>query len=709
MNSSEVLPLSNGNFLVFRTYSTGSTSDGTYEHFVVPTLYNPQGAVINVLEQLRVGDLPYGQVGDYYNSVIFSIAQPDGGAMIYLQENTDYITDSGGNVIVNPTFANYIVTMDAQGAVTDTQPAPIALSSVDPGAMLSLGDGSGLNVLGNYFYPIAADGSWNGSIYSIDPEEMTSGVIFSAGALPVAGGGFFTIGWTDPSARTATGNFLYGSFVDANLAQVGAPFALLDDNYFPEAPYLEYDDYAMLGLADGRMVIALNTYDSADALSRVSSITMMVLNADGTFNIEPTAVNLGGELAARQFEPELFALEDGGFALAYQAGNEFVGQIDLHVLRFDANGVFQDQTVILDDQFDGIDPDIVRVTITPSGDILHFNLFNEAEPATLLGQLDVGTVVEPPQSGVIVGTAGPDTLLGTDGDDSIDAGAGDDKLTAGDGNDQMDGGDGDDGMQGQGGNDTMNGGAGDDNMSGSAGNDVMNGGAGNDNMGGGLDDDVMNGGDDNDTLGGGDGNDTLDGGAGNDVLSGGAGNDSLLGDDGSDTMGASYNNDTVDGGEGDDSIGGGVGRDSLIGGAGNDSIGGGEGDDTVLGGTGDDFLAGGGRDDVIDGGTGADTLNGGAGNDVMTGDEGADVFVFNSFEDGAIDIITDFEDGIDRFRMTGVMGEPGSGLQGRVDALDITDLVVDGQASVTMSYEGNTILLIGVSSANLGVDDFTFL
>ncbi|WP_372892933.1 calcium-binding protein, partial [Rhodosalinus sp.] len=145
--------------------------------------------------------------------------------------------------------------------------------------------------------------------------------------------------------------------------------------------------------------------------------------------------------------------------------------------------------------------------------------------------------------------------------------------------------------------------------------------------------------------------------------------------------------------------------DTLEGGTGDDSIGGGEGDDVIDGGAGDDFLAGGGRDDVIMGGAGNDTINGGDGDDTMTGGEGADVFVYNFFKDGDADVITDFEDGLDTFRMIGIENAPGSGLQGYLAALDIADTA----EGALMSYQGHGILVEDVAAADLGQDDFIFI
>ncbi|KMK68604.1 VWD domain-containing protein [Puniceibacterium sp. IMCC21224] len=311
----------------------------------------------------------------------------------------------------------------------------------------------------------------------------------------------------------------------------------------------------------------------------------------------------------------------------------------------------------------------------------------------------------------VSGGAGDDTLVGGEGNDSLNGGDGEDRVEGGNGNDMIDGAAGDDGLIGQDGDDTLLGGSEDDNISGGAGNDSVEGGPGRDNIGGGPGNDTLLGQSGSDTIGGGAGDDSVAGGGDDDVVAGGDGNDFLRGGEGDDTIGASFGQDTILGEGGNDSLGGGTGQDSIDGGSGSDAIGGGEGDDTVDGGDGDDFLAGGGRDDLILGRGGEDRLNGGAGNDTMNGGAGADLFIFNELTGGEVDLVLDFEDGLDQIRLTGVTGQ---GLQGRVNALDITDALIDVGAGpiatgVTMSFNGHIIQVTGVAAADLTVDDFIFI
>ena len=73
--------------------------------------------------------------------------------------------------------------------------------------------------------------------------------------------------------------------------------------------------------------------------------------------------------------------------------------------------------------------------------------------------------------------------------------------------------------------------------------------------------------------------------------------------------------------------------------------------DTLTGGGGGDVLSGGAGQDLLSGEDGADILLDGTGNDTLSGGAGADVFVLT--RDGAEDVVTDFQAGIDRLDLTG--------------------------------------------------------
>jgi serralysin len=242
-------------------------------------------------------------------------------------------------------------------------------------------------------------------------------------------------------------------------------------------------------------------------------------------------------------------------------------------------------------------------------------------------------------------------------------------------------------------------------------------------VGAGADDEVR-GWDGADTLNGGDGSDRLRGENGNDVLNGGEGDDFLWGDAGTDTLNGGNGTDTlsytyartagvsinltsgVKTGEaaGDTYVS--IERfqltnqstlaDSFTGSAGNDWVAGYKGADTLNGLDGNDTLNGGEHNDVIDGGNGADKLIAGTGNDTLTGGTGADQFWFDVGHFGN-DTVTDFEDGVDKLRIT---KQPG------IDS--IGDLTISQQwANVLITLpDGSTITLNGTTTGEIDASDF---
>jgi Ca2+-binding RTX toxin-like protein len=375
---------------------------------------------------------------------------------------------------------------------------------------------------------------------------------------------------------------------------------------------------------------------------------------------------MSGDLHAVRLDQENITLTSEGIGAA--------------MLEWTRDGVAREYLLLADSNdyfFFRLSGPALRTSAVPTGDeVVEFTVFSTpaeitSGPFQYLTEISLDEIVGVSSMSydLVAGTSGSDLLSGSAGNDSLDGGDGDDVLAA------------------------------------SAGNDQVNAGAGNDLIGGGLDDDTIDGGSGNDTIGAGQGHDQVSGGDDDDIVNGGAGNDTLNGDGGNDTMGGSFGADQLDGGAGNDNMGGGAGADSMNGGSGADSFGGGEGDDTINGEGGNDFLAGGGRHDVLNGGSGNDILNGGNGDDTMTGGDGNDIFVFNGFNDGDEDVITDFEDGIDFFRMSGVSNTPGTGLAGKLAALNISD--VSGGAQI--DYDGHTVLIQGVSASDLTLADFSFI
>lgn len=195
------------------------------------------------------------------------------------------------------------------------------------------------------------------------------------------------------------------------------------------------------------------------------------------------------------------------------------------------------------------------------------------------------------------------------------------------------------------------------------------------------------------------GNDTISGGAGDDSLNGGKGRDKLRGEGGSDDLRGGGGNDKLWGGAGNDSLSGGGGKDKLWGGAGRDSLGGGSGNDKLRGGGGKDDLSGGGGNDKLWGNSGSDTLDGGAGNDILIGGKGGDTFIFSSGADSIKDFDTD---------QTGELIDLSNA--GGIRSFDdlITHHTADISDGVLITDGSNSLLLEGVTTAELQADDFLF-
>ena len=252
--------------------------------------------------------------------------------------------------------------------------------------------------------------------------------------------------------------------------------------------------------------------------------------------------------------------------------------------------------------------------------------------------------------------------------------------------------------------DYVDGGAGDDGLVGWSGNDTLLGGTGGDALDGGAGDDSVDGGEGNDVLVGRGGDDLLMGGTGIDTVSYLAALSGvrvkmfvsdlqlISGDEGSDRLvsierviGSQYG-DLIAGGALADRILGYGGNDVLAGVGGNDAIWGHAGNDTLSGGTGNDLLLGDLGNDLIWGEAGRDTLSGGA---------GADRFIFEA--GSGSDLISDWEDGIDRILIRGT----------GYDAL--SDLTVrSGDGHIVISFGSSAITLLGVGIDQIDDSDFLF-
>ncbi len=207
------------------------------------------------------------------------------------------------------------------------------------------------------------------------------------------------------------------------------------------------------------------------------------------------------------------------------------------------------------------------------------------------------------------------------------------------------------------------------------------------------------------------GNDWLEGRGGNDWIYGGDGNDHIVAGNGAiDVSVGNAGADKIFGQGGFDYIYGYADNDLLYGGDDTDVVYGGEGNDLLMGNTGTDWLYGeNGNDsifgeddaDLIFGGAGNDFIKAGTGNDWTWGGSEADQF---AFDDGwGVDIIYDFEDGIDSLDLSGTSA---SGFA------DITVGQIIGSFT-WFAYGSNVVYLWGMDgtapgAANITASDFIF-
>jgi Ca2+-binding RTX toxin-like protein len=178
------------------------------------------------------------------------------------------------------------------------------------------------------------------------------------------------------------------------------------------------------------------------------------------------------------------------------------------------------------------------------------------------------------------------------------------------------------------------------------------------------------------------GDQTVRGGLGNDVLISHGGDDHLIGDAGNDSLRSMAGADILEGGLGNDEyfvladhsdtiidtggidtirtttdwdLGGYASIENVtLSAAGNQQVSGNALGNRIIGSFGDNLLSGREGNDRLEGGHGADMLVGGQGRDILIGGVGADHFVFSDADAGYRDVITDFEQGLDRIDLSQV-------------------------------------------------------
>jgi Ca2+-binding RTX toxin-like protein len=140
------------------------------------------------------------------------------------------------------------------------------------------------------------------------------------------------------------------------------------------------------------------------------------------------------------------------------------------------------------------------------------------------------------------------------------------------------------------------------------------------------------------------------------------------------------------------------GNDRVRGGAGHDDLYGEQGNDKLWGGTGKDLLSGGAGKDRLAGNSGRDVLAGGEDNDWLKGGAGADEFRFDLTGNAGLDVVQDFENGLDQIAI----------LDSSVLSFADVGARTDG-ADVILDVLGTDFAILrGTALADIDASDFTF-
>ena len=430
--------------------------------------------------------------------------------------------------------------------------------------------------------------------------------------------------------------------------------------------------------------------DGTDTLTNVEFVTF----ADGTYRV--VLGTAGADATGATTGDDLILLLEGDDRVNASNGDDYIFA-----------GIGDDEVIggAGADYIDGGDgTDEARYANSNAGVTVNLvtdaNTGGHAEGDTLL---NIENVYGSRFDDVITGDSGDNVLTGFNGNDTLTGAEGINQLNGGNGNDIFIGGTGADVLNGGSGQDTVD-------YSGSdarvearlGGSQVFDGGFATGDSFQGLENII--GSNFSDTLVGNLRANELTGNGGNDFLNGDRGNDTLLGGDGNDTLIGGFGRDIIDGGDGIDTAryANANSRAVVDLSMGTGSAGHSFGDvisnvENLFGSNFNDVFTGDAGDNVLNGWNGVDRLTGGEGNDTLIGGAGNDRFIFTDNWDN--DTITDFEDGGDLMDFRTVTG---------VD--DINDLTIfnDVNGNAVVSFNGDSITLIGIDEADITAADFLF-
>ncbi|MCF6234048.1 MAG: hypothetical protein L3J36_13275 [Rhodobacteraceae bacterium] len=225
-------------------------------------------------------------------------------------------------------------------------------------------------------------------------------------------------------------------------------------------------------LDDGGFAITWQEHNetSADSGKWHSDVYVQVFNAD--FTERSPVIEVDTAKGSDQTAPEITALKDGGFLIAWADSKGDGNGSGIEMQRFDENGVMIGDGVVVNSttQGDQIDPALTtlkngQVVVTWESEFGDGS--DDAVMAQILKMIGVGKKTDQK----LVGTSLDEKFNTGKGKDDVDGGGGDDVLLGGSGNDLLKGGDGDDVIKGGSGRDRIEGGLGDDKLTGNGGID----------------------------------------------------------------------------------------------------------------------------------------------------------------------------------------------------------------------------------------------
>lgn len=379
-------------------------------------------------------------------------------------------------------------------------------------------DGDSFGVFARHFN---SDGSAKGAAFQVNTYWENQQSAPDITALDTGG---YVVTWMSHGQDGDSGG-IFGQRFDDSDTKVGTEFQINT-----ETDQLQ-GSAKVVGLSHGGFIVVYRSDAAGGILAQRFDYQGSKVGAETQINTNDTE---------QQFDPQVTALADGGYVVAWMSLYQDGDGGGIYAARFDALGdpVGGEQLINTHTEDNQKSP---VVEALPDGGFVISWESDETQPRLLYEHIFARQFA--PQ---IYGTKAANTIYDTFKANWIDGRGGNDLLL---------GQDGDDTLLGRGGADILKGGEGDDRLSGGGGKDSLFGGTG---------EDWLKGDKGNDKLRGGDNDDLLEGGAGNDKLWGEAGDDRLKGGAGKDTLWGKAGSDTLDGGNGADTLWGGAGVDKFV-------------------------------------------------------------------------------------------------------------------------------------------------